>query len=132
MRKEKKYYIICWALIVMLFNLISFITPSEIGGVSKYNNTFWSVYGIVMGAFVIHLVYNCVILKGTDKDSIRKSRPLFIVSGFEMLILAAVGLALMLIPGIKCWVGIIVRAVLVVLSIIFLLSIHLVEGHKYR
>ena len=130
MRNEKKYYIICWALIVMLFNLISFITPSEIGGVSKYNNTFWSVYGIVMGAFIIHLVYNCIILKGADKDSIRKSRPLFIVSGFEMLILAGIGLALMLIPGIKYWVGVIVCAVLLVFSVIFLIIIHEVEGRR--
>ena len=133
MRREKKYYIICWILLVGLFNVIAFVTPETIGGQQKLNDTFWSVYGIMMGAFIAHFVYSCFVLKEEDKFARKRNTPIFIVSIIESAILGIVGTILMLVPGTKSWVGIIVCSILLALSVVFLILMQIVgDRHDKR
>ena len=121
MNKGKKYYIIIWALLVALFNFICFVTLSEINGVSKYTPTFWSSYGFIMAAFVIHLIFNlCIKSNIQEKKAFNTS--LSLISWIELVLMVAVGAVVIIVPNIPYWVGSIICAVILVFSIVFVLS----------
>ena len=44
MKKSFKIYSLIWAICVAVFNVITFVTPNEIGGVSKFSGSFWVGY----------------------------------------------------------------------------------------
>ena len=62
MKKGFMYYAICWIALVVLFNIICFVTPNEINGLNKFAGAFWSGYGFIMLTFVGHLIYDCFAL----------------------------------------------------------------------
>lgn len=41
MKKTFKFYAIIWVICLALFNVISFVTPDEIAGISKFSGSFW-------------------------------------------------------------------------------------------
>lgn len=40
MKSKFKMYVIVWAAVVVLFNVIVFITPNEVAGMSKFGGAF--------------------------------------------------------------------------------------------
>ena len=52
MKKSLKFYAIVWALCLAVFNVITFVTPNEIGGVSKFCGSFWGGYIFITVAFI--------------------------------------------------------------------------------
>ena len=44
MKKSFKIYSLIWAICIAVFNVITFVTPNEIGGVSKFSGSFWVGY----------------------------------------------------------------------------------------
>lgn len=126
MNKTVKMFVITWLLLAGVFNLIAFVTPAEIGGISKYEGAFWPSYGIVMAAYVIYLIF---VLKKLQGESTAKSA-LISISSIALGILTIVGLACMLIPKVPYWVGTIGCAITLALSIIFVMTTEIVEDNK--
>ena len=56
MNDNRKKYIFCWGLLVAVFNLISFVTPSEVKGYVKFTGAFWAGYLFVMVGMLVQLV----------------------------------------------------------------------------
>ena len=52
MKKTFNYYSICWLISLVVFNVIAFVTPNDIAGVSKFTGTFWSGYIFITLAFI--------------------------------------------------------------------------------
>lgn len=46
MKSKFKMYVIVWVAVVVLFNVIVFITPNEVAGMSKFGGAFWVGYGL--------------------------------------------------------------------------------------
>ncbi len=44
MKKNFKYYAVIWLVLAALFNVFSFVTPSELGNYYKLDATFWGGY----------------------------------------------------------------------------------------
>lgn len=132
MNKEKKYYLISWILLVALFNIICFVTPSELYGYDKYAGAFWPGYGFIMLTFVIHLAFTMSALSADGSKKKILNAPLIVIGFFEILIMVVVGGACMAIPGISYWVGIIACAVILVLSIVFMLGAKVVGENTYN
>ena len=55
MRSKFKMYVIVWAVVVVLFNVIVFITPNEVAGMSKFAGAFWVGYAFIMILFLAQL-----------------------------------------------------------------------------
>ena len=63
MIKEVRNYVIIWILLVALFNVICFVTPAEVNGISKYQGAFWPGYGFITATFIIHMIFMMIIIK---------------------------------------------------------------------
>ena len=120
--KRFKTYIVVWILLVILFNLCCFVTPSEINGVSKYSGGFWPCYGLVMLAFVLHLVFASKAFSEKSREKQLQNTSLTVISFFELALMVIAGAICVLVQSIPYWVGVIVCYVVLAFSIIFLLS----------
>lgn len=118
MKNSKVHYIVSWVLLVALFNIICFVTPSEINGMNKFEGGFWPGYVFITLAFIIHLIFMIYMLSKAEKAN----TPLVVISFIELFVMVAAGGAAMVIPGLPYWTGIIICAAVVVFSIVFMMG----------
>lgn len=120
--KRFKTYLIVWILLVILFNLCYFVTPSVTNGISKYSGGFWPCYGLVMLAFVLHLVFAYKVFSEKNREKQLQNTSVTVISFFELALMFIIGAICVLVPAIPYWVGVIACYVVLAFSIIFLLS----------
>lgn len=123
MKESKKYYLICWMVVVALFNGVCFATPAEINGVSKYTESFWLGYGFITATFVLHLIYALFILSANGKEKRVLNVPLMIISCFEVVLMLVVGTICMVVPGIPNWLGILLCSIILAFSVISIVAV---------
>ena len=100
---------------LVVFNVIAFVTPNEIAGVSKFTGAFWSGYIFITLAFIGQL--GCAY-KAFQAENLKKlfyNIPLISVSHTGLVVMLVVGAICMAVPFIPYWVGII--ACLLVLAV---------------
>lgn len=44
MKKAFRTYAVIWAIVLAVFNVVCFVTPGEIAGISKFGGAFWAGY----------------------------------------------------------------------------------------
>lgn len=126
MVKHIKNYAIFWIVLLILFNLVCFITPNEWYGVSKFSGGFWAGYGFITASFILHFIYAYFAFAEKNKEKRVLNTPLTIISFIEFGLMAVVGVLCMVIPTLPYWVGIIACYTVLAFSIIFLLSVKVV------
>lgn len=119
MKKNGILYAIVWASILALFNFITFITPAEIGGQSKYTTMFWVSYAFVTVIFVVQLLvtFFAFYRLGPEK-SIFYRLPVIKTSIVATVVSFFLALPFMIVPQIPPIIGAILLAVLLVVVII--------------
>ena len=122
MKNNFKYYVVSWIIFVGLFQIVCFVTPSEIGGASKFTSSFWVGYAFAMLAFLIHFIFMCRMLQENYEEKNRINAPLVYISIGEILVMIFASVVCILVPGIPSWIGIIVCYAILAVSILFLLS----------
>ncbi len=122
MKKSVKYYLICWVALVALFNVVCFVTPARIAGISKFTGSFWVGYAFMMATFIAHLVFMCVCFSAKDKETKVLNMPLIALSIIELFVMLVAGALCMLIPALPYWVGIIVCCAVLAFSVISLVT----------
>ena len=107
MKKTFNDYSICWLISLVVFNVIAFVTPNDIAGVSKFTGTFWSGYIFITLTFIGQL--GCAY-KAFQADNLKKlfyNIPLISVSYTGLVVMLIVGIICMAVPFIPYWVGVI-------------------------
>ena len=123
--KNKKNFIIYsigWFLVLALFNLITFVTPNEIGGVTKFTTFFWVAYSFITVMFIGQLACAYYVLKSdaAKKMFYRISLiPITVGAIFLMFIVATLCLAVIQIPD---WLAIVICAIILVVNVITVLK----------
>lgn len=105
MRKNFKYYIIIWAVLLAVFNAVTFLTPNELAGFSKFGGAFWSGYAAVTAAFIGQLVCAYIAFRAENAEKLFLNLPLITVSYTALIVTLIVGAAAMLIPELPQWAG---------------------------
>lgn len=116
MKNVFKYYVVCWAVLAAVFNLIVFIVPNEMIGMNKFGGAFWSGYVFIMLAFVGQLVCAYFAFKAENKQKFFYNLPLITISYAATIASVIVGTLCMVIPNLPNWIGIIICLVILAFS----------------
>ena len=108
MNKKFKYYAIIWAILLVVFNVICFVTPNEVAGMSKFGGAFWAGYIFITLAFIGQLVCAYIAFKAENLKKLFYNLPLITVSYTGLILTIVFGALCMAIPNLPNWVGIIV------------------------
>lgn len=117
MKSNFKYYVIVWAVLVAIFNVIVFVTPSEIAGVSKFDGSFWIGYIFIMLTFATQLGVAWYSLKNDITKTFYRM-PLLSISYGSLIAMMVVGILCMVISGFPGWLGIILCLLVLAFSIV--------------
>lgn len=105
MRKNFKYYVFCWFILVLLFHIIVLLIPNEVVRMNKFNGTFWVSYGWILLAFIGQLLCAYLTFKEENKQKIFYNLPLITISYFATLISVVLGAIFMVIPSLPSYLG---------------------------
>lgn len=119
-------YIVVWIATVVLFNLISFLTPIGAGDTGGHSGGFWAGYIFVMVTLVLYLVFSCIALSEKNKEKKELNTPLIIICSVELCMMVLVGIVCMVVTAIPYWLGIIICYALLLFSVIFFIMVKVV------
>lgn len=122
MKKGFKYYIAAWAILVVLFNVIAFVTPSKIAGEPKFTGSFWAGYAFTLVAFAGQLLCAHIALKQENETKMIYHMPLATISFTGLIVTVIAAGICMFVPGIPYWVTVIVCAVVLAFTAIGVLK----------
>ncbi len=108
MKKTFKRYAAVWAVALIVFNVICFVTPNELAGFTKLDKTFWTAYAFITAAFVGQLLCAYRAFKAENAQKLFYSLPLVTVSYTGLVVMLVCGAAVMMIPNLPAWVGAVV------------------------
>lgn len=117
MKKNYKNYIVVWAVLVLMFNLIVFITPNEVAGVSKFHSSFWVGYIFITLTFITQLLVTLYSLKGNIEKTFYNV-PLISISFVTAIVMLVVGTVCMAVPIIPVWLGVILCAIVLAVAVV--------------
>lgn len=108
MKKNIGIYSIIWAICLAVFNVIVFVTPDKIAGVSKFSSSFWVGYIFITIAFIGQLICALFAFKAENRKQFFYKIPLISVSYTGLVLMLIAGSIFMAIPMLPEWIGIIV------------------------
>lgn len=119
MKKNFKFYIIIWAIFLVLYNLTVFlIKPVVPGYVINYDARFWISWGVIIATFIGQLLCSKVAFDSKNNEKLFLNIPLITQSYTALVVATIAGTALMLIPDCPAWIASIVCAAVLGLSVI--------------
>ena len=117
MKNGFKFYALIWLALVVVFNVIAFVSVGWIG-YEKYTSSFWIGYIFIMVAFVGQLICSYVALKETNINKTFYNISLVKTSFTGLIVSFVFGGTCMLISPLPYWVGILLCAIVLVLNIL--------------
>ena len=108
MKKGFKQYTTAWAALLILFNLVCFVTPAEVDGFNKFGGSFWAGYAVITLAFLGQLACAYKAFRAENAKKFFYNLPLITVSYTGLILTLILGGLCMAIPN---WLGAIVGAV---------------------
>ncbi|WP_434309176.1 hypothetical protein [Hominifimenecus sp. rT4P-3] len=108
MKKNFKWYAICWAILFAVFQAVCFAMPKEIAGISKFDGAFWPGYIFISLAFIGQLICAYFAFKADSLKKMFYKLPLITVSYSGLLFMVVFGALGMAIPALPNWVSIII------------------------
>ena len=111
MKKGFQRYTAAWAALLILFNLICFVTPAEWYGFNKFGGSFWAGYVVIMLAFLGQLACAYKAFRAEDAKKLFYNLPLITVSYTGLILTLVFGGACMAVPDLPNWLGAILGAV---------------------
>ena len=122
MKKSFKIYSLIWAICFIVFNVITFVTPNEIGGVSKFNGSFWVGYVFITIAFIGQLTCAFVAFKAENLKKFFYNIPLLSISYGGLVAMLIVGSIFMAVPVLPEWIAIIVCVIILAFNAIAIIK----------
>ncbi len=122
MKKTFNFYAVIWAICLVLFNVICFVAPNEIAGVSKFDGTFWIGYVFITISFIGQLICAYIAFKADNLKKFFYNIPLINISYTGLVVMLIVGGMAMAVPKFPEWLGIIICFVVLVINSIAVLA----------
>ncbi len=121
MKKGIKFYSLCWAIVFIVFNVISFAVPITVN-VNKFTPSFWIGYAFITIMFIAQLICSILFFKQDSKEKRFLNIPVISLSYTALLVSIIAGAVAMAVPFIPYWVGIILDVLVVAFYAIAIIS----------
>lgn len=121
MKKVFKFYSVIWAVLLALFNVISFISVGW-AGISKYTPSFWSGYAFITLSFIGQIVCAYFALKDNDIKKTFYNVSLIAASYTGLILSFVFGGLCMIISLLPYWVGILLCAIVLGINVIVIIK----------
>lgn len=108
MKKYFKYYGICWAITLVVFNVITFVAGSETVGLALLSPSFWVGYVFITLAFIGNLICSLIFFKEENKSKVFLNIPIINLAYSALIVSLIAGTIAMAVPVIPYWIGVIV------------------------
>lgn len=108
MKKYFKYYGICWAIALVVFNVITFVAANETVGLSSIGSSFWVSYAFITIAFIGNLICSLLFFKEENTGKVFLNIPIINLAYSALIVSLIVGAVAMAVPQIPYWIGVIV------------------------
>lgn len=109
MNKTFRSYTIVWAVLLAMFNVVAFVTPNEMAGMTKFGGAFWAGYIFISLAFVGQLAVAYYAFRAQENAQKFFYRvPLITISWTGLILTLVFGSACMIIPDMPNWLGVII------------------------
>lgn len=106
--KVFRKYVIIWLIALIMFNVVCFVVPTEIDGVSRLTSAFWTSYVFITIAFLGNLACAWFALKADTPKKLFYNMPLLTISSTGLILMLIVGCVFMVRPSLPQWLGIII------------------------
>jgi len=116
-KKTFKHYAVIWAILLVVFNVIAFVSPGWITH-EKYTASFWIGYVFITLAFAGQLACAYKVFQAENLTKLFYNFPLFSLSYTGLIVSFVVGGLCMLISPLPYWVGAIVSIAVLALTAI--------------
>lgn len=117
MKNRFRSYATAWAVLLVLFNVIAFVSPGWIW-FEKYDAAFWIGYAFISAAFLGQLACARHALKEENLQKLFYNISLITSSYTGLILTFVVGGLVMLISPLPYWIGILVCAVVLGLNVL--------------
>lgn len=117
MKKVFKFYSAVWAILLALFNVISFVSVGW-AGISKYTPSFWIGYTFITLSFIGQIVCAYFALKDNDIKKTFYNVSLIAASYTGLILSFVFGGLCMIISLLPYWVGILLCAIVLGINVI--------------
>lgn len=121
MKKVFKFYSVIWAVLLALFNVISFVSVGW-AGISKYTPSFWIGYAFITLSFIGQIVCAYFALKDNDIKKTFYNVSLIAVSYTGLILSFIFGGLCMIISLLPYWVGILLCAIVLGINVIAIIK----------
>ena len=121
MKKNFKFYLIAWCIVLALFNVIAFVVPS-IPEPEKFTPSFWIGYASVTVTLIGQLACAYIALKDENFQKLFYNVSLLKTSYTGLIVSFAVGGLCMVISTIPYWVGVVLCAIVLAINVIAVLK----------
>ena len=107
MNKNFKYYAGIWAILLVVFNIATFVSPNEAAGMIKFGGAFWVGYIFITLAFIGQLAVSFFAFDAKNMQKLFYKIPLIRISWSGLFLTLVFGVLCMAIPDLPNWIGII-------------------------
>lgn len=121
MKKGIKFYLPCWAIVLAVFNVVTFAVPITVN-VNKFTPSFWIGYTFITLMFIVQLVCSIVFFNQDSNDKKFLNIPVISLSYTALLVSIIVGAVAIAVPFVPYWVGIILDVLIVAFYAIAIIS----------
>ena len=124
MKKYFTVYGICWAIALVVFNIITFISTGNTVGISNAGAGFWVGYVFITIVFIANLVCSFLFFKEENIDKIFLKLPIIYIAYIALIVSLIAGAIAMAIPVIPSWVGIVIDVVILAVYAIAIVQVN--------
>ena len=117
MKKRFSFYVASWAVLLVLFNVIAFVSPGWIW-FEKYGAAFWVGYAFITATFLGQLACAWFALKEESATKLFYKLSLITTSYTGLIVTFVIGGLCMLISPLPYWVGIIACSIVLAANIL--------------
>ena len=117
MKKGFGFYISVWAVLLIIFNVIAFVSVGWTG-YEKYTDSFWIGYGFISLAFIGQLICSCIAFNANTAKKMFYNISLIKTSYAGLISSFIFGGLCMMISPLEYWIGILLCAIVLACNVL--------------